>query len=151
MTSPCTHRLIRLSPSSEKFLSVVQGDLRRAPHDAGAQGWRLEFSVPNSTSTSHPFPPDSGFCGRGGRKGKRSKRWAQGISIFQTDVQHSCTHEPIVYTRTVQEEARSNPGIDSKVGMKFNLYLRSYFPLIATEELVFLKSVVHGNLATLLH
>lgn len=35
--------------------------------------------------------------------------------------------------------------------MKFNPYLRSYFPLIATEELVFLKSLVHGNLATLLH
>lgn len=35
--------------------------------------------------------------------------------------------------------------------MKFNPYLRSYFPLIATEELVFLKSIVHGNLATLLH
>lgn len=60
----------------------------------------------------------------------------QGNSTFQTDVQDSCTYELIVYTRTVQEEAKSNSGLDRELGVKFSLSQGAIFSwyLLVDEE-----------------
>lgn len=56
--------------------------------------------------------------------------------MFQTDVQDSCTYELTVYTRIVQDEAKSNPGLDRELGVKFSLSQGAIFSwyLLIDEE-----------------
>lgn len=61
--------------------------------------WNSQFPIVHLHHT--PFPQTQGFVEEEAGRAQEAMDEHKDLTILQTDVQHSCTYELIVYTRTV--------------------------------------------------